>query len=219
MEYILSYEQFNVNEEANLSKHYTYRKSERLYSYINTTPIFNYHLYEETIRLIENINYPINQKFTIQIKLDKYYISTYSGGNHIDDSSDKSGGSRGRYLYMLISNNEIDTIYFGDDKSGNDIIPIASILKLYNIYKLNMTAIKFNKKSINGIIEININKNKISSTVVSLNNDKYYFHDKYDNEEYVMFNTKTYDKLNFIDLVSKDFHNIHLQLVKQGVRI
>lgn len=109
--YILSFAEF-INE-AKLSKHYLNRKEVRIYDNGKyTTPTFNVSKYDPNIKFIEDIIYPSDQKFVIITNLDKKYINSYKGGDFPYDKADKSNGSIGTLLYVMVEYNETVTIYF-----------------------------------------------------------------------------------------------------------
>lgn len=200
--------------EAFKGVHYECRKKFRLDTSVYTAPKFSMEKFKNKIDLIENTTFPKNKKIFVRIKLDTKYINTYQGGECPEDKSDISNGSHGNFLYFLIENNFLVTLFFGNvgyktthyitDENLKDIVDIIG----NDISKINF--------DIPVILTLkNLRNKKISSKYhIKIKSKNYYYHPLYNGNEDILINDYDYLPINLYDLKDDEFDEAITQLAK-----
>ena len=115
--------------------------------------------------------------------LDVSYVNTYKGGDFPNDKSDKSNGSIGNHLFILVEYNTFITIYFGDygfrEKQQKNLtcVDYYEIAELYKLIGTNMS--KINIDDINTTLNNLKSKMYRSNIIIKFNNVKYYYHEHF----------------------------------------
>jgi hypothetical protein len=210
MKYILKFKEFLL-EQAIQSEHYGNRKYIRLES-TYTIPPFNKHLFENQIKILENIIYPNRCNFIIRMKVDKFYTNNYRGGMFPNDPQDKTKkNSEGKYLYFVVTDNSNITVYFGNYKEGENIVRFELIKELYDEINDDFSKVHFDNDSI---------KNKLKSLkykdciIIDGLNGKKYYNNKNINSD-ILIDTKTECEIKISSIKNFDeYEKIFNQIMK-----
>ncbi len=214
---LLNFENFKRKQlltEAFKAVHYECRKKFRLDTSVYTSPKFNMTLFKKQIEIIENTTFPKNKKLFIRIKLDVNYNNTYKGGECPADKSDISNGSHGNFLYFLIENNFLVTLFFGNvGYKTTCYMTNLHLLKIIDAVGYDLSKINFDLP-IDVILRAIDHKEISSKYHIKLKSGKYYYHTNYNGKLDILIRDSDFIQINLYDLKEDDFDEAVKQLAK-----